>query len=409
MPSFAPASFGYLLVTLFVACLPFEDSILQNTPIGFFGSSLSLIPLCLLLLLYPAWAKTRAFLGIMALTVLCSLLGLLLNTELAGNALARGSRFFIIWTTFFACLFWFKKKYLAFTPFHAYLLLTILTVSILMEMFMHEFLLSTSIFHANPSGNMRPRGFTGESSQFGYQIVLGFLFCGMLLKRGIGFLAIAAAAAFFSGSKGALLSLVISIFFARVWLSDGKLTKLAVAAVLLPTMLFVFNTFLLDRFQADLDDYTSLSTRLTLSVLAVQSFLANPLGYGMTGFATMFPTNGPAALDFMQGYGFSGLALREVVEIFDPNETKNIGLKSLFLEMGTIYGVAGIYLIVRNSRAAVRYFTSSNNIVGLTLVFFLLLSNLFFVSPVAAYLTPMVVGVVLGYIRRDGTAEGSAT
>lgn len=401
MDNTAPFGLRHVLVTLFVAFLPFEDSILQNAGLGFFGRSLSLVPLAVMLVVYPSWAKNRHFLYIVALTVVCSLVGSLLNTDMFANAVSRGARFFIIWMTFFACVFWFRKWYRAITPVHAYLLLAVLSLSVGMELFMHDFLLGTSVVHANPSGNMRPRGFTGESSQFGYQVVLGFLFCGTLLRKGVGFLAIAAAAAFFSGSKGALLCLVISFFLARVWVSDGKVMKLLVAVVTLPIVLLVFNTFLLSKFQADLDDYTSLSTRLTLGVLAVQSFIANPLGYGMTGYATMFPTNGPAALTFMQNLGFSGIALREVVEIFDPKETKNIGLKSLFLEMVTIYGVAGIYLIIRNAKATLRYFTGANSAVGLTLVFFLLLSNMFFVSPVAAYLTPMVIGVVLGYMKEQ--------
>jgi len=396
MSRFAAGSLGSIVVTAFVAFLPFEDSILQNTGLGFFGSSLSLLPLCLMLLAYPGWARNRYFLCILGVTILCSVVGLLLNPELVGTAIGRGIRFFIIWMTFFACLFWFRRWHDTFTTTHAYLLMAILGMSILMELATHEFLIGTSVFHANISGNMRPRGFSGESSQFGYQIVVGFLFCGWLLRKRVGFLLIAVAVSFFSGSKGSLACLATSMFLAVVWNSKGKITKAAVGVVAVPLVILVFNVFLIDKFLIDLEDYTSISTRLTLTILAVQSFVLNPFGYGMTGFATIFATNGPKAIAFLEGYGMSGLGFAEVLEIFDPTETKNLGMKSLFLEMATIYGVFGIYLIGKAARSAVSYFNKESDIVGLTLTFFIILSNLFFVSPVAAYLTPMVIGVVLG-------------
>ncbi|MGX4640650.1 O-antigen ligase family protein [Massilia sp. SYSU DXS3249] len=401
MSSFATGSPGFILVTLFVLCLPFEDSILQLTGIGYFGSNLALLPLCLMLLVYPGWARNRRFLGIVVLTVFCSVVGLLLNPGMVGAAIGRGMRFFVIWMTFFACLFWFRRWHDAFVPLHAYLLMAILTLSMLMELVAHDYLLGTSLFHANVSGNMRPRGFSGESSQFGYQVITGFLFCGWLLRKKLGFLLVAVAASFLSGSKGTLACLAMSMFLATVWTSKGKLTKAAVGVLAVPVVILVFNVFLLDRFRVDLEDYTSISSRLTLTVLAVQSFADNPFGYGMTGFATMFATNGPNAIAFLESYGLSGLSFAEVKDIFDPTETKNLGLKSLFLEMATIYGIFGIYLIQKNARAAVRYFSGQRDIIGLTLVFFMLLSNLFFVSPVAAYLTPMVIGVVLGRMRAD--------
>ena len=191
-------SVGTTVLTIFICSLPFEDSILQNTGLGFFGSSFSLLPLIFLLVLFSSSLRDKIFLSIDGYTIFASFLGLLLNLNMVEAALTRGFLYFIIWITFFACLFWFKKWHYAILPIHLYLLITILVVSVLMEMFLHDFLLEPSLVHANESGNMRPRGFAMESSQFGYQVVLGFLFCGTLLKKKYVFLVIAISAAFFS-------------------------------------------------------------------------------------------------------------------------------------------------------------------------------------------------------------------
>ena len=71
MDNTAPFGLRHVLVTLFVAFLPFEDSILQNAGLGFFGRSLSLVPLDVMLVVYQSWAKNRPLLFHVALTVVC--------------------------------------------------------------------------------------------------------------------------------------------------------------------------------------------------------------------------------------------------------------------------------------------------------------------------------------------------
>jgi hypothetical protein len=192
---------------------------------------------------------------------------------------------------------------------------------------------------------LRPRAFTQENSHFanmvGRSLVAIFLLYELNRRysawRLAGFIALLTLLLVSLDSKGA----AISVMAAAVVL--GMTRKLLLAFIL---MLPLFSLLILrqvDVVLIDIENFTSVSTRVTLFLSTLVGVLINPLGYGYYGFYGAIQTFGGWSIVWLDER--MPLMLTEVVEIVE--ELKNVSTKSTLMDFTLIFGGPFIFMLWR--------------------------------------------------------------
>ena len=198
-------------------------------------------------------------------------------------------------------------------------------------------------YAANESG--RWRGFSSEASQFS-AILMRFLILGFLIRNFIKkyrplsfqfFCIFLLFIAIFIASKGAVVSVLVSYFYAIG-------TRRHFFSLIITAMLFIllFLPSMISYFFYDLENFSSIGTRVVLVVTVLWSILRNPLGYGFYGFYPGFNVFGQDVLSLVDS---SPLMLNEVNDII-INLTA-LSSKSTLLDFLMIFGVFFIFFIYR--------------------------------------------------------------
>jgi hypothetical protein len=190
----------------------------------------------------------------------------------------------------------------------------------------------------------RPRGFMAENSHFAalvgrLALILFLLWSARATfsaPRLVAFMSALALGMALLGSKGAAISAVLAI--AALGLSRRLVPYLA---IMLPVVWFV-GELQTQSLVVDLENYSSTSTRLTLSVAASTAIALNPLGYGFYGFYGAMQGFGRWALDALSGLP---LLFDEADEII--NELINVSFKSTLLDFTVLFGAGFVFLIWR--------------------------------------------------------------
>lgn len=187
----------------------------------------------------------------------------------------------------------------------------------------------------------RPRGFTDEPSSFatlvGRMLLIHFLIMEAGRRfdpsRSLMFLAGMASCMVLLGSKGAVFSIALCLVAAGFGRKHWRYLLL-----LAPLAIWVGSTQS-EAVVLDLEQFTSISTRLGMAVTGLAAGAVNPLGYGYYGFYGAIEQFGTWSMDVLGG----ALPLRfvEMVEIVD--DLINVSTKSTILDMLMILGWAFIW------------------------------------------------------------------
>lgn len=236
----------------------------------------------------------------------------------------------------------------------------------------------------------RARGFTEEPGHFA--TLLGrFLFIAYLIwesgraysaARLVAMLCLTAVTLMVLDSKGAVAGI------ASVILIVSMRRKLLPYLLLLLPVLAWTGSALIANTSVDIEQFTSTSTRLTLSIAAISGAVLNPFGYGFYGFYGATQLFGSRAIDWLSDYPLVFTEVREIV-----NDLVNVSTKSTLFDFTLVLGWPFLFMLRRvvqlvnvrdpRAQAGLVYFflTALSTSANLSITFFLGLVVLMKVYP----------------------------
>ncbi|GHA72948.1 hypothetical protein GCM10007067_06960 [Lysobacter bugurensis] len=382
-------------MALFFLMSPFEDLPFQTGPLGYAAANLAIIPLIALAL--TSICRNRLpleFVVLLSWGVAASLIGFFLYYELATKTLVvQALKAFIL---YFMCVFaFFYFRFARNVPQFALLAgAGIVVAAVIANTLWPDAFSSSSWMHPFDNRNARPRGLSQESSNFG--LIAG---CAVLLicwkkkvRPGIS-IALVAVVALAIESKGTIFAIFGATIF-TVLLSRGVgsakrfilvFVALAGASILLP----LASALLL----SDIENYTSVATRATMSTVAALSVAQWPLGHGFYGYLPFVVQAGPEAVLLMRELLPMTLDYSEVNSYFYHGAYENVGAKSFLLDTTIFLGLPGIYLILKQGLSGFAYVSTAADMNRMLLAGFAVIGFMFYVSGVGAYFAAASLGL----------------
>ncbi len=386
----------YLVFFIFIL-LPFEDSWLQATPLGYAGASLSVVPLLILLVLKTLSGQfSKEFYIFLGYSIIVSLIFTVIYQDLPFDTLIdRGLRVFALYFLYYFTFVYFKESKVDIaTP--STLLLIIILTSILIIVFAPEFLNSVSAVHFSETPNFRPRGYSIEASTFGYIAISSILlFC---WKKNINIylgLTASLACTLLISSKGAMMSLLLSAFIYLLLSSKLKLFSKVIGLLLAGFLAIAIAPVIAAVFQADLDEYTSTATRSTMALVSIISVFHSPIGHGFTGYLPYINSNGHYAMDLLSAISPIPLNYSEVANYFVKGAYKSVGAKSFVFDSIIILGLPFIVYFIKIIKLGREKSKISKNPARDILFFYSAISLTFYIPGIGGYISAVIMGACL--------------
>ena len=391
-----------VLLFSLLAFLPFQDTLLQRTPLRNLGASLSIFPLAFLFALWlleraaslnarVSRASAAAVLYALVLTASYLLLwgGSFQDTSLVVKsfnlAVIVGLYLFGVFGVQYAPSRWLRAG--AMLGFALTLAASLLGPA----------LDGNGLIHSTVNMDARPRGFATESSTFSVQAVIsGLLAVYFARRRGTRalFAAITVGLLLYSGSKGGLISLLVCAAMygaARAGLSLGRL--LLGAAVLIPATWFI-SAIISQGFENDLiSNGSSVATRATMALFTGLCVLHNPLGVGFSGFYPAMARYLPDAMSTANSFFNFPLVFAEVSNYQYTME--NADCKTLFLNWSVYFGLPFAAAFALFFSKLVRRLYRRGEQTLLIGVLFAAVALTTYYSSMNAYSIPVLLGVCL--------------
>jgi len=398
------------LMWMCVALCPFQDTILQYTPLNMAGASLSFFPLVVLFalagarrLLHKPFVVSRSML--LLVVYMCAVCAANLvwmeNGEatiywksLRGYPLLAALTVFAIFGVNYQVSRWFRRA--------IYLAFCFTVAGILCGFTLGEN--AILILQSSPNLSGRPSGFSTESSTLSVQIVaIGMLTAHFLDKKwkklSIG--ALTCALLVVSGSKGGLISLLLcAIVLGIAKIRASLLSKIIVSFVLLPLIYFSsFYVYSIFSTLVELNQMESIATRLSMAVYAFITVAHHPLGVGFTGFLPSIPRYLPQAMDFIQGVLPISLFFEEAKGFLYPPQTF-ADCKSFFLDYLVFFGIPFAILFFRFAGKLILELFKCHYYWLFLGVLFSTFALMTYYSSINVWTLPVLFGVSLHEIRR---------
>lgn len=338
---------------LYIFLIPFQDLISQNSIFGFFLSSGSvfILPYFFVVSFYIIRVSKiiRNFFLVFILFFIMSTFNSILQIAIYGDRFANTSISYkwmsisILYISSIIPFFYFFYKDFS----KKYLLISFIACSLSVFIVLAIPNFETSFFHFTNNLNMRPRGFSLESSTLAITIgILGLLtaFFARKLFVKIFLIGMSGLIIFLSGSKGGLLIFCFSLIlsFLPKLSSKFSITKLIIFFTMfvsaISAFLIFFTPILLRDFSRDLVFYTSTATRVTVFLSSLLIVAKNPLGVGFSGLIPNLQFTIPDIVNFLRGYTlFSNANFSEVLGYINAPSDFAIGTKTFFGDF-SIYG-----------------------------------------------------------------------
>lgn len=375
---------GLLSAVIAVALLPFQDLFLNKSILGVIGGSPSIPFIILSALIFLKYNKKAFifFLSFLLVSLAASLLGILLGheTRIADPKyvlLAKNITSFLIYAL---AIFVLRYGIAWRNGLALFVAISIMFIGIVSS----GVLDANAVVHGTLNGNMRPRGFSTESSIFGASIVVMTMTYAAVVKNGLSrilAILICLASLYLAQSKGSITILFFSIvlsYIIRMNLNVSLLTKVAsIVVVVLLFAAFVIEP-LLRLFLTDIEEYTSLATRSTLIVSAIQVLLWNPLGVGFGDYAAALSSYIGSSIHLIQNSSPLMLNFSEVFGYSISRSTDYLSTKSMFFDVAIYFGWLGVialivytFHVLRETRRKNFYYTLSALSALMSLLFFI--------------------------------------
>lgn len=192
----------------------------------------------------------------------------------------------------------------------------------------------------------RPRGFSSESSTFSVILIRYILIYYLIINYNkikysnfFYFLIILIFLSLFLESKGATLSILLASFFILFY--KFKIRNLV--PIILVLIAGIIATLITSEvILAQLDDTTTVPTRIGLIFVSVIAFVYNPFGYGYYGFYPALNLFGIDIINLLNVYNANTTELNDILINFN-----NMSSKSTLFDSLVIYGIFFIIFIVK--------------------------------------------------------------
>ncbi len=356
-----------LLLFLFIALTPLQDTALAATPLKGFAASPAVFPLTALLLLWmierllrqqfrvPKWPLAAAIYvllvcmwGLLAFPAVPSAAAKSLMT----HTVQLGLLLFVV----------FGMRYGDRRTIQSGLLVafSITLVGIVTDWNASA---GISLLRVTQSAGGKLRGFCTEGSTLSVQIVTVGALCAHYLSRGLVRWIVGLGSCtlmIFSDSKGGLIAVLLcGVVLLILQVRGPWLAKLALPCALLPA-LWLGSSAVLDQFVKIIDTGTSetIATRGSMAGYAVVTVLHQPFGVGFSGFLPSIPRYLPPAEEVVQDLFPVPLAFAEVNSYLYPPQ-RDADCKTFLFDMVAFLGLPAGWVIVRflwrHLRSLLRY------------------------------------------------------
>lgn len=346
-----------LLLFLFIALTPLQDTALAHTPLKGFAASPAVFPLTALFLL---WTIQRSFhqpfrvprllLAAVIYAGIVCMWGLfafpvapfVAEKALATHALQLGLLLFVVFGMRYS-----DRKTIQCGLLAAFSITLLGIVTDWNASAGVSFVRATQ--EAADAGKLR--GFCTEASTLSVQIVTVGALCAHYLSRGLIRWAVGLGSCtlmLFSNSKGGLIAVLLcGLVWLTVQLRGPWLAKLALPCALVPA-LWLGSSAVLDQFGKIIDAGTSetIATRGSMAGYAIVTALHQPFGVGFSGFLPSIPKYLPPAEAFVQGLFPVPLAFAEVNSYLYPPQ-RDADCKTFLFDMVAFFGLPAGWVIVR--------------------------------------------------------------
>jgi hypothetical protein len=397
-----------------IALSPFQDTFLQKTPLKLPAASLSFLPLMALFILAGIQRLLRRpltisrpmlIMAVYAAVVCIANVVWVTNGEAVLYTQSLFARGLLAVLVLFA-MFGINYRFTRWLRVAVYLGFFFTIVGIACDRLLGAN--AIVLLQNTPSFSGKPRGFCTEASTLSVQIVASGMLTAHFLTRPwqkwtVGILT--AALLVLSNSKGGLISLLLCIVVLGVVKTRSSvLAKVGVSFVLLP-LIYFGSLFIFSIFGAliEVNQTSTIATRLSMAVYALITLAHNPFGVGFTGFLPSIPRYLPQAMRFVQGLFPLPLAFVEVRGYLYPPQSE-ADCKTLFFDFLVFFGIPFAIVFFRFVGGLLReLFKIQCNwlFVG---VLFSAMAMMTYYSTVNAWTLPLLFGISLGELKRAGTS-----
>jgi hypothetical protein len=409
-----------ILTLLFGLALPFSDTRLQATPLRFAGASLALFPLLLLSAIVvlrrlvrgrvPRRGMLWGVLGVCGTAAVTAFYLYRFAPAFGGTYLvlkaAKYAVLLALWLLAIPVLADQDPRALSWAARAAF---AVALLGVVVCDVQHSLYWET-LTHYHRNLNMRPRGFSLESSALGVQMgCFGLLAAVGLRPAALRWVPVllALGVAVYSVTKGGQVGLILALAGAALLMPGTaggwrpalrKLATLSVPA----TAAIVLSGYLSKVFTVSVDRATSISTRLTGVMVGVIAAVHNPLGMGLGGMLPAFQRYTFSAMDLVRR-----LPLRahftEVMTYAGSTTGRDLSTKSFFFDQLLVLGLPFAYLFVRfHLRLLRRLRAARADYFLLAAVLFAVIAICTYDPALGFYDVPLVYGSALAFLRTRG-------
>ncbi|WP_320150904.1 hypothetical protein [uncultured Tolumonas sp.] len=408
------ANIESLSLGLMILLLPFQNTIIGATALGFLGKSPSFIFIAIILFLsflkfsYKIKPVKRiSFFVVFYFFVVnfASCICFFGETSYGRPLFIKGLNLLFLNLLFIFPFFYSanfdNKRY-------KHLILLSFFISIAGVVFgdiLHFGFVEYGLFQMSERLSSRPRGFSYEASMLASTIfpLMFSFFCLRNKSKDYSVYAIGIflVVAVFTSSKGAIVTIILANIFSYVF--NRRLFTLKGLFFLIVFSLGVaaLSSILIEYFSTDIKNNTSVATRVVCVLTAVFSLLQNPFGVGYFGFLHAFESNISEAIGFVNSMSPVRLNMYEAEGYVTAASDVAIGTKSFFWNNVICFGwpfVILFFLYVFDVVKKCRIYGRKD----LELAFWFVIISLFsFVEGIGLYSISLFLAVLSYEIRRN--------
>jgi hypothetical protein len=398
------------LLWVMILLSPFQDTILQKTPLKLPAASLSFLPLLALFLMAgmqrlwnrPFDVGRPALLIAAYVAVVCAVN--LVGVEQGDVVVYRQSvvAYLLLSSLILFTIFGVDYRNSRGLRIAVYLSFGITILGIVTGAILGPN--AISFLQVTPSLTGRPSGFSTEASTLSVQIVVSGMLTAHFLSRSwqkwcVGVLT--CGLLIFSSSKGGFISLLLCVVVLGVAKSRSSLlSKIMVSAVLIP-VLYVGSLLVLAQFTAviDANETSTIGTRLSMQAYAVIAVAHRPFGVGFTGFLPSIPRYLPPAMEFVQSLFPFPIFFGEVKQYLYPPQT-DADCKSFFFNFAVFFGIPFVFVFFRFMCGLLRRLFRYERYWLFVGVLFSTMAMILYYSTLNAWTLPILIGISFYEIKR---------
>jgi hypothetical protein len=340
------------LVRAAVVLSPIENSVLQATPLGFFGAGVAVIPLLLagalrLMLLVGGHERVNrrvvlALVLIGAYAALVTIFGMVRwGASSHGEFLPAKAIKNLLLIITFALMIWYVARH--FVQLRAAILaaFALSLLGVVLVALVPALDAANGLFSYQENKNLRPRGFALESSTLGAQVAVYGLVTAAMVRSTLArvlVIALAGLVVIYSDSKGTIAAFSLALVIAPLAVRLSVAGRIAALAIGVGVLALGFG-LVMDMLLTDLESTTSTGTRSVMAVLALTLAGVSGVGTGLGAYLPAISEWGPAVVDFIERLGLPAGALREVQEYIDGTTAQAVSFKTFVADSIAWFGV----------------------------------------------------------------------